>query len=480
MPRIDTTLTQMVGAVPGRFNILSQGNDFTPLGINTWSVVGSSVSGKIFKGPDGKLSSQHLTEDSSTGEHRVNSEGTVLGLGNVLGNSTPQEKIPPMRMAAIIKADQRTRCVLKITGFNTVGSASTGFDLAGGNAGYSTQNVTDWSITASTITPLSNGWWLCTADALCTSTNPVGILMQILLDDGSGTAANSISYAGDGTSGIQMFFASIMPKGAWGLALTFEDNFNDISTIDMDDTRLPGFNWYRHGAFSGSNITGVTVCPALPANAISVSNSILTIQTDVSGFGQGLMTVCEKIGDPSQVTGTTFPCPHLIEGQMSWDPTFVSGGTYTGVSNAFWTYGTQAVTGDPGVYGENDLMEGALGIPQWQSNFHDVTALPVVVDNFHLAPFGGFQPSSNTDFHNIASLVLPSSAANVNIGSRWSFFDGKYFNGSSIGWNPTGFFSIFDTQVCHIVLGAGKRQLIASPQTIFDWPLLVDYIKVYQ
>lgn len=72
------------------------------------------------------------------------------------------------------------------------------------------------------------------------------------------------------------------PAHAWGISeLTFFDDFDSIGTIDVNNSKADGFNWYVVNWPDWYSDTGHTTgyVPS-PAADFSVSNSILTINTN--------------------------------------------------------------------------------------------------------------------------------------------------------------------------------------------------------
>jgi hypothetical protein len=79
----------------------------------------------------------------------------------------------------------------------------------------------------SSITSLGNGWWLCSYTVRATSNN---------LDIGIGNADNSLSYSGDGTSGLIVYLSDLYQRrvNQWNDA-----SGNGVHLVQATDSRRP-------------------------------------------------------------------------------------------------------------------------------------------------------------------------------------------------------------------------------------------------
>src|SRR6266550_4814226 len=287
------TLRTFIGLVPAQFNMIPSGADLTG---TLWQVANTSITGSAGLGPDVRTQSQKLKENAANSEHNVSiPSGGGAGIGTqVPAIATCGTTNLPMRFAVIAKAAGRTRIVLKIRTGNFINStASMGFDLSGGNTNYDGVHDGHFTIVGQAIRSLGGGWWLCTFDARSDAVD-TQIGCDIILDNGSGTAARSTTYIGDNVSGVQIWYSSLLPMAAWTAFSTspkFFDDFNSLNTIDVNDTRAPGFSWYTHNRWPAwrDPLSSIPTVAATPANFISVNNSILTLSSDISGYGSGLM-----------------------------------------------------------------------------------------------------------------------------------------------------------------------------------------------
>ena len=186
---------------------------------------------------------------------------------------------------------------------------------------------------ASAMTSLGNGWWLCTADFVLDPTGVPGSAQKfqplVYLDNGSGTAANSISYTGDGSSGVNIWWMSVLPTAAWDIKnLSFFDDFNDLNSIDLTNTKTAGYKWYVNNSWPNSTFTlsNWTSCPVVcHASTFSISSpSVLKIYNPTNattGFGSWLYTAVEAGGTNYISNGNIFQPPMVWDQYVNWDGT---------------------------------------------------------------------------------------------------------------------------------------------------------------
>jgi hypothetical protein len=225
--------------------------------------------------------------------------------------------------------------------------------------------------------------------------------------------------------------------------LVFDDEFNSADTISPAGTG--SYNWYTTNFFAAS--------ATLPNSGYSVQDGFLTINTDASGYSDGIATA-----DP---TNTSQVWQHAyFEASIRFSPTGHTAGT---AWPAFWSYSIEQATGtvpsgDP--YGELDFMEyyptGTTGtyittVHQWvgntseDQNSNNVPTIPATTDF--------------TQFHTYGCLWVPNQI-------EW------YFDNQLVTTVPTGpgtdFTGIEDDHVV-VILGTGK-----------NWPMDVDFVHVWQ
>jgi|SRR5215469_5740106 len=302
----------------------------------------NSVSfGAFTLAPDGTTNvAQHIAENSSTSTvHAVMAAYQSNGF-----NISPSYTI---RHGFILKAAERTRAAIYVTG---VGSGlsppapisgngcKTVFDLAGVQVGVANtafgSGVLPGATSITALTTGPNPWCLLYMDVLCSFQF---CLVSVVIDQGSGTAAENTVYLGDGSSGIFGWRAVTLPPGAWQFNnRVFFDDFNDLSTIDINNTKAPGFNWYpdisnpQYGNFSGSN-------PICPPSALSVNSSVLTIAPYAGMLqAQTLQSVVWPNFAATPTIGRTYQGSMLVESRLSWQQNLSNNSVWT-----LWTTSTE-------------------------------------------------------------------------------------------------------------------------------------------
>jgi hypothetical protein len=129
--------------------------------------------------------------------------------------------------------------------------------------------------------------------------------------------------------------------------LIFHDDFNSLDTIDVNNTGLPGFNWYLRRAFG---------YPYLNPTSITVGNSILTLNNTGSNHAQ--FDLCSAMGTTGGAHIGFAPSGKLyFEAAIKFNPA-----DFASKVAAFWSMATQhvfanSVTAVPYHYIELDFME---------------------------------------------------------------------------------------------------------------------------
>lgn len=443
-----------------RINMLVAGADYSNA---AWSSNNVTVGTGIIA-PDGTLTAQKLQETTANNFHYFEQAITRIATVSI-----------PFRDAVFVKAAERTRVQIAFYDSGFANSANCLVDLSAGVI-VASASVGNFVLNGSSIKSFGGGWYRINLDATG-NTNPV-IKAQIVADAGSGNAALNTSYAGTTGSGVYVWTSNFLPSAAWNLNRTFFDDFLSLSTIDVNDTRAPGFNFYTHNNWPNGSWTPIS---ATPANSIAVSNSILTISNDVSGFGETLNTVADN-GSGGYV-GTAFALPAYFECSVAYDISHAVGVHNPSSWPAFWTIGTNWMTSNQPTSVEIDFLEA---IPNGAGTIDCAATI-----HYWLTGSDNFYPPSGTNNaklgsptfsnqHVYSDLVL-TQAVNGGFGYKICFFDGVY-TGNDIAWktgsnsNPaidgTGALAIADTLQFPIILGCGP--LSSSFSASFD------YVSVYQ
>lgn len=243
--------------------------------LKQWFNVNTSLGASI-TAPDGSTNAQHITESSDVSNtfHYVMAAVQCADAFQIVSDASV------LRFAVFAMPAERTRISLQIITDDFQSGCRTVFDLAGGQIAQSGESInnsgfrTAWIPVQDSIVAWGDGWYLCSIDVAVTSVGQYGFTAGVVLDAGSGTAAEDTDYKGDGTSGVYLWTSSVLPAGAWGINnVQFFDDFDDSSTFDLNQTNEPGFNWYfpLFGS-SGYNQS----YPAIPSG-ITISDSILSI-----------------------------------------------------------------------------------------------------------------------------------------------------------------------------------------------------------
>jgi hypothetical protein len=347
------------GLVPDKFSALIAGYQDNINGIhipgdghscdlvNKWLVynpshmggtnVNTSSFGGFITAPDGTTNTmQKLVEGSNTGIHAVTSLFRINNNNTVNTNKGGFK----MRCSVMVKAAERTRFAIYCAdtramdpgfGGGQVG-CKTVFDVGGGqiavaNTAFGTPTGGGLSFVPgpTEIVSFGSGVYRCTMDVTAGECMAQGTqlayLWGILVDSGSGTAAENTNYAGNGSSGLYFWKSTLLPPAAWGLNnVTFFDDFTSLSTIDVNDTRVPGFKWYVHNTWP--NPAFALQSPTLSAKLSIVGGTQLKIDFPAcGGIGiNSLLCLCSAVTDGgSGHIGTTYQAPGLFECSTSWD-----------------------------------------------------------------------------------------------------------------------------------------------------------------
>ena len=282
---------------------------------NLWTAYLGCSFGSTTTAPDGTTAnSVAIVEDGSNGRHYTSC--TIGGSGGYLINNN---NVPtgPLRLSAYLKANGRRACLevmdgLDATGYNGVYAI---FDLAGGQVSVGATFAAAGGSSSITpidaqIVPYAPGWYRCSLDFAYTNIQNGGCLSRILLDNGTGTAARSTSYAGNSSSGVFVWKTNLMPVAAYSMGnQVFFDDFTSLSTIDVNNTQAPGFNWYP--GVHWTNFFTQTPTPSAASFSIT-GGTILNILVDQHiANGVALSSTIETT--PGSYIGNVWKPPFLWE-----------------------------------------------------------------------------------------------------------------------------------------------------------------------
>lgn len=249
----------------------------------------------------------------------------------------------------------------------------------------------------------------------------------------------------------QAAFATFDPSnpGGSGYQIVYDSEFNDISEIDVNTSRGPGFKWYLSRWFSYGNT---------PSSAVAVSGGILTITAPVSGGNNWQISTAAPSSTSPYYVGKAFKGAFYVEARVAFDDTTIdtatgwpsfwseslrhliaSGATGIGISGQGVSLATSLWPGQAANYEhfiEDDFMEKNVAGQQYvNSSMHDWFGIPNVTHSCS----GYCQSALNSDhlfftgtiswtgYHTIGQLYIPG-------GSVTNYFDGVQQN--SCGSNP--------------------------------------------
>jgi hypothetical protein len=296
-------------------------------------------------------------------------------------------------------------------------------------------------------------------------------------------AATAIGNFGNGSTAAAASSGPAQPAAARSAGfnkLTFYDDFTSLSTIDVNNTLQPGFNWYVQWPETFNSSLPLTIWPP---SCFSISGSVLTFSpTDqISGGSKtgGELVSAAFLGTGPQYVG------NLIKPTGFYAESYIQFGTSPGLSNnwfpAFWcwdgfipqhlAYGT--------AYGSNRYTE--MDIMEYEGSFDRQlfdysNAGTIGTTNF------SFSIANPNNWHKYGLLWIPQSE-NAGTGTMETYVDGALLSANTIDYSSstippqagsgatTGYLSGSDTSTLGFTF-----QL----QTGFQWPLNVDYVQVWQ
>jgi hypothetical protein len=182
------------------------------------------------------------------------------------------------------------------------------------------------------------------------------------------------------TVGITLAFVNMCMRGAlvpqpplaqqYGYnSLAFYEPWESTATIDLTNSKAPGFNWYVNGYFPVPNNWWLssfnTKTPASP-NQINVSNGVMTF-VDSTQHGGNLISTC--VWNGSTLVGATFGGGFYLDATMGFD-------SYLGADTAhswpaLWMVPAEHLNGGTGVSGhviDTSVMEAYPGVDAFCQN----------------------------------------------------------------------------------------------------------------
>lgn len=271
---------------------------------------------------------------------------------------------------------------------------------------------------------------------------------------------------------------------------TVWDDFNDLSTIDVNNTLRPGYNWYMANTMipqdssDGTQAAGVIQAPS----SVSVNASVLKFNPSASSGGWLARTgytgntLPRYVGSPIAASGGYFECKMAFDGSLS------GGGSFPiQYWPAFWMIDIQLGLAI------NDNTNAGFTFPLPELDFmenHDPTHFWWATNDWtsHTAL------ATNTNANQISNMGSPDFASMNTYGTLWlkqsqnsgagliqRYFNGQHLAGADVTYSSsttspqasggfTGVYSDYDTS-------AGYNLEIGSGH---NWPIYVDYVQVWQ
>ncbi len=237
-----------------RSNLFTHSEDFS----TGWGTLRASVTTNIIAAPDGSFTADKLTEDTTPSSTHLLTQGFVYTSG-VTYTAT-----------FFVKAGERSQFQIRASTQATFPGDAI-FNLSTGTA--TSLNGT------SSIVPIENGWYRCSVTAAATANGTTGT--GVYLRDGG-----SISYNGDGTSGIYIWGAQL-EQGAF--PTSYIPTTASTVTRTADRASMTGTNfssWYNpnEGSVYIKYNGGIGIAGRVAIRLDDTTlNNFITIQASNSG-----------------------------------------------------------------------------------------------------------------------------------------------------------------------------------------------------
>jgi hypothetical protein len=251
-----------------------------------WSKSASSVTANTSTAPDGATTADKLVNDSSTGEHSISGSNVLFG-GLATGAT----------FSCYAKAAELTRIAIGYPFTYAV------FDLSAGVVS-STTNAYSWTFSSS-IQKLSNGWYRC---SVFVNTNGTAFNTQSRI--WTANSSNSVSYAGDGISGVYLWGAQLE---AGSFPTSYIPTAGSTVTRTADVANITGTNfssWYNQNGgtlFTSARFPAIgtrglaQIFPTSPGSSTSVIGNLV-----VNGVDHRLRVVINSLGQAELQSGGAY------------------------------------------------------------------------------------------------------------------------------------------------------------------------------
>jgi hypothetical protein len=279
-------------------NLLADASDFNT---SSWTKSDTTVTANAATAPDGTVTADKLVESATTATHHIYQFG---------GNPTT-----PWTAWCFVCAKSGERSRISLGEANLSGNRAT-FDLSNGTVPFD-------SASTATIKPLGAGWYLCGVRA---GTENLGNPAKLVVGLNTSSGTDWESYAGDGTSGVYL----------WGASLEDAILFRNAQTL-YAPTVVPGAKTLTPSLLTNSQ---TFYAPTVTPGAVTLAPSLLTnTQTfyapTVSQGGSDqsltvpLLTNTQTFYSPSVTAGAVTLAPSLLTNTQTFYAATVTAGAVT-------------------------------------------------------------------------------------------------------------------------------------------------------
>jgi hypothetical protein len=236
-----------------RYNLLTRSEQFDNA---AWTKTRATVTANTATSPDGTMTADSLIEDATASNSHF-----LAGPSSSLPSYTVAATVTA---SAFVKIASGTRDVAIRTA-GASGSAYAIYNLSTGLFVTSATSGSNWTFVSSSITALANGWYRIIVTGSHTETSG-GLQLFCNLTDGS-----SLTYTGDGTSGILIWGAQLLTAAD---QTSTGGAYQRIAAATDYDTSNPV--WRPYLAFDGTD----------DFMSLASAISITTDMTVLRGFGR--------------------------------------------------------------------------------------------------------------------------------------------------------------------------------------------------
>lgn len=471
------------GAV-GQVNMITSPGNFADTSAWQYTNIADTTFSTKIQAPDGTNTASKWIANTTNNVHSVSSKNPP-GIVKIT-------RAMNYKLVCFAKAGEYSRVTLDIQNLGGTSGVVATFDLIGGQVlaggvGGAIAFGSGYTGIGTDVVNVGNGWWRI--GMTFTSDTASAFMQSHNIDAAQGQAARSFSFAGNGSKGIWMWKCNLLPQAAWNhTTLAFDTEFTspNASTIDFNNTKAAGYQWYLGGPWPNStNYTSVTqawrVAPQQVGSNFTYSGGGLAMLGDSAGtyFGLSLMTSAYTSG--SSHVGTTFTPGGLFCASLKFDGTLMRSGQLSWP--AFWSMAQEFLAGTASEFVEADHFEaGPTGTGTWNNVYGtlDWTISALVISSNHYQP-NLTNANSDNQYHQYCDLWITASE-NGGIGYKQRYFDNTYLGSGDLTYssgagsqpasapsNPNGVYSIAESQHFPLILSS--------------WPGLTDYwqyVRVWQ